>query len=330
MRSFSKFLVPFGFLLFFLAATATAEAQSRIQGQVFGLNRRPVSDAYVELLNEIDSVIQRTKTDGAGIYAFLITTSGRYQVRVRPFNTNYDEQTQSVEIITYVGGRQVADNQQLDFYLKERKGGTNQSGSASVVFIQEIPAEAQRFYERGLASLEGKRLDTALDEFRSAIELFPTYFDALYALGTELLKLQRFDEAAGFLERAVAVNERSGASWYGLAFCYYALDKAEKAVDAARRSVTYSNETSENMLILGISQRKTRDFNGAEKSLQKAKKLSKGRSADAVWNLALLYAHNLKDYRQAADELENYLKLRPDHPDAPLLKKLVKQYRTQN
>jgi tetratricopeptide (TPR) repeat protein len=316
-------------LLFFVFAPAHADAQSRIQGQVFGLNRRPVADVYVELLNEVESVIQRMKTDGAGLYAFLINSPGRYYVRVRPFNTNYEEQTAEVEINTFVGGRQVPDNQQRDFYLKERRSGKAPAAAPGVVFVQEVPPDAQRAYDRAAADLEDKRIELAIEQLRNAVSIFPAYFDALYLLGTELLKQQKFEEAAGFLERAVAVNERSSASWYGLAFCYYALDRADKAVDSARRSITYGNETTENLLILGISLRKTRDFGEAEKALQKAKKLSKGRSADASWHLALLYAHNLKDYRAAADELENYLKIRPDHPDAQLLKKLIKQYRTQ-
>ena len=33
-------------------------------------NHRPVENVYVELLNEVDSVIQRTKTDVSGRFTF--------------------------------------------------------------------------------------------------------------------------------------------------------------------------------------------------------------------------------------------------------------------
>jgi tetratricopeptide (TPR) repeat protein len=85
----------------------------------------------------------------------------------------------------------------------------------------------------------------------------------------------------------------------------------------------------ENQLILGIALRRAQKFVDAEKALLRAKKISEGKSPDVLWNLALLYAHNLKKLSLAADELEAYLKLRPDHPDAPLLKKLIQRYRTE-
>jgi tetratricopeptide (TPR) repeat protein len=329
MSSFTKRTFPFLLSVIFLLAPVLIAAQSRIQGQVFGSDRRPLADVYVELLNDTETVIQRIKTNGAGLYLFTVASSGRYYVRVRTFGTNYEEQTAAVEINNFVGGRQVTDSQQQDFFLKERKNNSSQDGSASVLFFQEVPTRAKEHYERGLVHLNGQRVDLALEELRNAISVFPIYFDALNLLGTELVKQQKFEEATAILERAIAVNERSGAVWYGLAFCYYASGQTAKAVEAARKCVTFGPETVENQLILGIALRRAQKFVDAEKALLRAKKISEGKSPDVLWNLALLYAHNLKKLSLAADELEAYLKLRPDHPDAPLLKKLIQRYRTE-
>ena len=92
--------IAFGFRGGILAAIILAFAfqgiiygqTNRISGQVFGANRRPVPEVYVELLNEINTVILRSKTDGSGGYFFVGMGAGHYNVRVRPFGIDYEEQ----------------------------------------------------------------------------------------------------------------------------------------------------------------------------------------------------------------------------------------------
>lgn len=47
------------------------------------------------------------------------------------------------------------------------------------------------------------------------------------------------------------------------------------------------------------------------------------------WQLALLY-NQLKRYREAADELEVFLKVQADSKDTELIKKLIKRFREQS
>src|SRR5215813_14949993 len=72
---------------------------NRIEGQVYDPNHRPVQNLYVELLNEVDSVIQRTKTNASGRFFFAGVPPGRLTVRVVTFGTNFMEQTQEIEIV---------------------------------------------------------------------------------------------------------------------------------------------------------------------------------------------------------------------------------------
>src|SRR2546425_11499911 len=80
---------------------------NRIEGQVYDPNHRPVENVYVELLNDVDSVIQRTKTNASGRFAFLGVPPGRLTVRVVTFGTNFMEQTQEVVIVQTRAGNDV-------------------------------------------------------------------------------------------------------------------------------------------------------------------------------------------------------------------------------
>lgn len=301
---------------------------NRISGQIFGINRRPLSDVYVELINEINTVLFRIRTDGSGRYFFSGMPAGRYLVRARPFATDYEEQTQEVELVTAVGRRNTPESLQKDFYLTSRRDTNKQPSVTGVIFAQEIPDEAKRAFERALVELDANRLDTGIQELESATKIFPDYYYALDRLGSELLKKQRFAEAAKAFERAVVINARSSNSWYGLSFSLYAQDIIPGSIDAAKKAVALAAESADINIMLGIALRKGKMYSDAEKALLKAKKLTKGKSADASWNLALLYAYNLNNKRLAADELENYLKIQPAHPDAEKLRQLIGQYRS--
>jgi tetratricopeptide (TPR) repeat protein len=315
-------------LLSLSLGTFTYGQTSRITGNVFGSDRRPVSDAFVELLNELGSTLMRQRTGGGGEYSFSGLSSGRFTIRVRPFGTNYEEQSQEVEIVTYVGGRQIADMQQKDFYLKLRKTASNRPlGNPGTIFAQDVPDAAKKLYDSGVEHLDGNRVDAGLKDLTDAITAFPDYYAALERLGLEQIKLGKLEDARNRLEKAVAVNERSSNCWYGLSYAYYGLNQIEKAVNASKKAATLSPNSPEIALFLGIALRKNTQFIESEAAMQNAVKLSEGTLADAHWNLALLYTHNLKKFKEAADELEKYLKLKPDHPNATLLREQIKRNR---
>jgi tetratricopeptide (TPR) repeat protein len=83
----------------------------------------------------------------------------------------------------------------------------------------------------------------------------------------------------------------------------------------------------ETFLLLGISLRQIQQYEKAEAALKQADKVGKGKYPDVHWNLALLYAHNLKKFGEAADQLERFLKESPDATNKDMVKKLIKQFR---
>ncbi|MGI9069072.1 MAG: tetratricopeptide repeat protein [Pyrinomonadaceae bacterium] len=317
-------LIPFFILQ--VKAQVPGFSGSTITGFVFDYERRPVAQIQVELMNDVNRVLQRMKTDGSGRFMFRGVSQGRFQIRVLPLGTNYEEQTQEVEIYGIgASGRPIADNLQKDFYLRLRKSGS--ASSTGTVFVQEIPEEAKTIYQKALSDLEGNRLEAGVAGLENALQLFPTYYLALEKLGLVYATQQKYEKALEVFGKAVLVNSRSFNGWYGLSYSHYALQQSQAAVEAAQKAVTLNSNSEDALLFLGLSLRQAKRYEEAENPLKQADKIAKGLSPDIHWNLALLYAKNLNRYRDAANELELYLKTSPDTTQTDNIKKLIKKYR---
>lgn len=304
-----------------------------ISGYVFGSQRLPIADATIELLDDYSRSISRTKSNSTGRYVFSGMRSGRYKVRVLPLGTDYEEQEQEIEIQNIsrqMNGSIVttaSDNVQKDFYLRPRK--TNQPiGRSEAVFVQEVPPQAQETYRTAVQLLQDKKEDEGLKLLKTSIEIFPKYFDALERLGSEYIRLKHFVPAQILLTEAVQINPRAYKSWYGLAYALYSQEKkTNEALEAVTKANSLNPDSVDSLLLTGVLLKRAGKFDQAEKPLKKAKELSKDTVAEVHWQLALLYGNNLKRYREAADELELFLKMRPESRDAENIKKLIAQFR---
>ena len=195
-----------------------------------------------------------------------------------------------------------------------------------MVFAQDIPEESKKLYAKGIDSFVSGNSAEGVKFLEEALKSFPTYFLALERLGQENGAQEKWEQSYQLFERAVEVNSRSFNSWYGLSIAANKLQKPDESLKAAQQAVIANASSYEAFLLLGITQRHLKQFENAEKSLKNADKLAQGKSPDIHWNLALLYAHNLNKYSAAADQLELYLKVKPDAP-TETIKKLIKQFR---
>lgn len=318
-------------VLFLTACSVLAQTGNRISGRVYGLERRPVPDLNVELLDDLGRMIARTLTSSAGSYQFSGLSDGAFVVRVYTFGTDYQEQENRVEIrnVTYTTstGRVLTggfEDAQSDFYLKLRKGVTPQNVA---LFVQEVPPEAKKLYDKALSDLDDKKTPDGLAELRRAIEIFPKYYAALERLGTEYVRMgtpEGYQAAEIVLAAAVEVNPRAYKSWYGLAYARYSEKRYPEALAAAQKAVELNASSPDAVFLLGVILRHEKKYSDAEKQLLKAKELSNDNVPQVHWELALLYGNDLKRYDDAAKELKLYLKLRPEGKDADTIRKLIK------
>lgn len=328
-KSLKKALVyPFlslTFLLFILFQTVSA---STITGTIYDPQRNPLQDVDVELLDDLYRQIDRARTDGTGRYSFGNLQDGNYTVRVMPFRYDYLDQSQYVEIKTMNIRTNGTSNsyETRDFYLQPKKGSLADT-ELEVVFAQDVPKEAEKAYHQAVKDISKRKSEDVIAGLRSAISLYPNYFLALQQLGKILVNKGEYSEAAPLLIKAVEINSKSPTAFYYLGVALHKLNYNKAALTALTQAYTAAPSSMEVLLMLGTVERMEGKYTESEQHLLKAKKATKNNIPEIHWELAQLYGLNLKRYKDASEELEEYLKggkYTPEH--IKKIKKLISDF----
>ncbi|HKP69326.1 MAG TPA: tetratricopeptide repeat protein [Pyrinomonadaceae bacterium] len=308
-------------ILFVTSSDIRAQSSlgNSVSGIVFGIDRRPVGDVYVELLNDLSQSIRRTRTNASGQYSFYGIPAGRFIVRVLPLGTDYETQEQGFEIDNFQRGtgtdRRITGmmSEQRDFYLRPRKGVM--PGVTGAIFVQDVPESSRKLYKQATEDFAQKKRTEAYAALKTALETFPKYFDALELLGLEYARDKHFDAARILLAGAVEVNPRAYKSWHGLGVAYNSLGNQAEALTAVEKALEINPVEPQSLLLAGSMLRQAKRYSEAEKRLLKAKEIFEGTSSDVHWELALLYGNGMNRYKDAARELKLFLKAKPDYGD---------------
>lgn len=319
--------------------SALVQGRSAIYGTVHG-EGRPVADVYVELLDDVNSSIRQIKTDMSGRFQFSGLVDGRYRIRVQPGNTGYLEHFQEVVISAISSVRPSegsrgggSDNQHIDIALKlnERAILGPFAGAPSVVFAQNVPSAAKKHYDEGVSLLRQKKDTEGFESLKRALEVFPDYYDALDRLGGEYAIKGSSDP--GFLQagmvlltKATEINPRGYSSMYGLGWTQYHLGMTKEAIETLGKATAIYGKAADAYLLQGKALRRAAMLDKAEAALKRADELTNSKTPDIHWQLAGLY-NDQKRYKEAADQMELYLKHAPKGEDPEKIKNLIKRLR---
>lgn len=326
---FSTLLPTIFTALFIFGTSYTAFGQmgNSVTGQVTGFQNTPLYDATVELLDSNGSSVDYARTDGSGRYFFNNVKRGRFGVRVRTLDPEYEEQTQEDEIVNIdrqdINGNVTVsgmDRKQMDFHMRIRKDFT---GITAALFVQPVPDNAKKLYQQAVSDLNAKKEKEGLAGLKAAIEAFPQYYAALERYGMECVRMKQYQASATLLQLATDVNPRSYRAWYGLAYSLNSLGYIDDGLKAVNKALEMYAGSTESLLLAGVILKTKKQYPEAEKNLLKAKELSNDTLPMANYHLALLYGNAMKRYADAARELKLFLKKEPDAKDAEQIKKLI-------
>ena len=178
---------------------------------------------------------------------------------------------------------------------KSAAAGNNQKAIAelnqAIAIYPEFPLALNELGR--LYSVTGDRA-RAVESFRSAIKFSPASFDARLNLGCALVEMKNNEESAQHLNEAIKLNATSVQAF----FC------------------------------MGKAQLQMQNIQYAEKALTHAIDLNGGKHSKSHYLLGGIYWSE-KKYKQAADELEKYLKLEPEAKDAEQTRKTISDLRSR-
>ncbi|HMT08137.1 MAG TPA: tetratricopeptide repeat protein [Pyrinomonadaceae bacterium] len=299
---------------------------NRIEGRVVGDANSGV-DAYVELYDNYGTMIGRQRATGSGRFNFRGMTAGRYVVAVKPYGTNFLEDSREIEINNQTGR---SDTVIVEFRLRlDKRYRDNTPGILGTIYAQEVPDGAKKLYDSGVENLKADP-EKAKVELEAAIKAFPQYFNALSVLGKSLVAAGKYQDGYPYLLKALDVNAKCSDCLYSLAIAFYKLDELPAANKAISEAAKQTPQVSAIHLVQGIILRLQKDLPGAEKALLLAKSLAKTPNPEIHYQLSFVYNRQGRN-TEAADELEAYLKYSEDlsKEEKESTKKLIAKMRNK-
>ncbi|PYY15923.1 MAG: hypothetical protein DMG61_05825 [Acidobacteria bacterium] len=286
-----------------------------VTGVVVGSDGAPVVDARVELRNEnTGDVVASGYTNASGVFDFgslpsssyeVVATSGLAEarervgldgalgVKIRLSTTNAAAAQADGKATVSVAEYKVPQKARDAFHKAEvalSKNRSEEAGKYLAKALDIFPDYAPALTLRGVLALDGANVNAAIEDFDRAIHSDPGFALAYTAMTAALNQLNRFDDALRSAERATTLAPRSWQTYFEMAKAY--VGKA--------------------------------DYQHALQQLARAQSLSPAEYAP----IHLVRAHAmlaLKDYSNAMNELQAFLKLAPQDPNSAVARNALEK-----
>ena len=222
--------------------TLALQTRNTIEGRVTTVDNRPLERVPVLLLTGGYTQIATVYTNSIGQFRFTNLGAGEYYVQVEPTGLDYERQTQRMEVNPISNRSGSGEIFRIDIILRQRETTNNnnritRNKTGGLVFFQDIPEKAKKEYDKGVKNLEKNEFQKAAESLKSALNIFPDYYDALELLGTEYVKRKEYEASLPLLTRAIEVNKDGWRSHYSLGVALIELKQTEEAIRALKRAV---------------------------------------------------------------------------------------------
>ncbi|HZS08883.1 MAG TPA: tetratricopeptide repeat protein [Blastocatellia bacterium] len=269
-----------------------------------------------------------TITDDQGNYEIRGMTAGKYRVTA----TNPNAPEQYSDPAESDSNRAYSNRVQINIYLRLPVQGDKTNLNPGTVnaaeAAQNIPKPARKAYEQGIKLQKENRAEQALAQFNQAIELYPEYFQALTDRANLLMQQNKLVEAETDFERALRLNSKYPPALRGIGYCQIQQKKFPAALGNLEKAYSLEPNVPLTLLLLGYTNLSLERYEEAKQCLQQALKLGPESAARAHVYLAEVFVREQK-FKEAADEIRQYLKVKPDATDAQHLKELESQWRAR-
>jgi tetratricopeptide (TPR) repeat protein len=266
-----------------------------------------------------------TSTDEYGKFAFRGLVNGEYTILIDK-EKEFEPYRQLVEITQYRGAPPQVYNLNIRLSLKDE--AKSKPGVLNAE-LANVPAVALAHYNNAAELAKKDDHLAAIEELKLAIKEDPQFMLAFNELGVQYLKLNQPQNADDAFQAALKLSPDAFGVLINRGIANVMMERYGEAVPIFRKALKKNSESAVGHYFLGQALANLGLFDDAEKELLAALTLGKDEMKEAHRILAIIYSSR-GDKKQAADQLETYLKLAPNVPDADKLREKIRQLRETN
>jgi len=296
----------------------SGDGTNAIQGRVLFPPGQAVGQVKVNLEGTAGAFSSMsTATDQDGTFRFRGLAPGSYSVVVDA-GSQYEKAREPLTIDPEARSRvsQVV----IELHFK---------ADASNPAFAGVPQNALSLYQKGTAAAQKGNNKAAVEFFSQAVAAYPSFAIALSDLALQYMKLNQMDKAGETYEALLKLKPNDPVAHLNLGIVMFNKKKFDDAEMHLRKALELNNAGPTGHYYLGLTLISLKRYNEALPEFETT-------IANGGENLALAHKYlgglymSAHKNKEAADELEKYLKLDPKAPDADRIKGTIKELRDKH
>jgi tetratricopeptide (TPR) repeat protein len=310
-----RMLLPLSAIAWSLALPAQTLAAT-LFGNVYSesTNQR-IMRASVRLCDAGGTRLQDSTTDDSGGFVFAGIPTGTYILKVAASGYVPNDTEINVDFGTGHG---------VTIFLRPEGRKSSPIAGAAAISEHELsmPGAARKSMEEGQKKLYAeKNPAAALRHFQAAVAKAPGYYEAFYQMGLTYLALENSADAETSLQTAVTLSQEKFADAdLALASLWLARHDSARGEPLLLHGLDLKPDSWSGYFQLGKLELYRNHLDAARQAAEKAQSLAPGQ-AMTYRLLSLIHMRQKNDPATLAD-LDAYLRLDPDSPEAVTAKKI--------
>jgi len=191
-----------------------------------------------------------------------------------------------------------------------------------------VPDKALKLYQKGATAAQKGDAKAAVESLSAAVAAHPGFALALSELSVQYMNLKQYDKAGETLEALLKLKPDDAHAHLNMGIIAFNEKKMDQAESHLRKALELKSAGPSAHYYLGLTLVSSKRYDEALKEFELTVSNGGENIALAHKYLGGLYMTAQKN-KEAADELEKYLKLDPKAPDADRIKGTIKDLRNK-
>jgi tetratricopeptide (TPR) repeat protein len=296
-----------------------------ISGMIVSSNGQRIARRVSVRLRSMTRGDRISTTDENGNFVFRGVPPGDFIVVIDK-EQDFDPFSQNVSVIQPRG--MPPQTYYLSIRLELKGRAEAKPGVLNAEFVN-VPKPALVHYDKAVEQAKKGDHPGAVAELKLAIKEYPSFMLAFNELGVQYLKLNQLENADEAFQSALKITPDAFAALINRGITNFMMKRYGEAVPILRKALAKNDQSAVGHYFLGQALANLGLFEDAERELLASLEFGKEEMKEAHRILAIIYASR-GSKKQAVAELEAYLKMAPNAPDAEKLKDKIRQLKESN